>query len=99
MPEFVDLETPVFAKAEGVLDTSLPRRNEAGELEYRKLEVQAGSLVLMHGNLMHTSEANCSSKNRVAFNFGVVDGRNRWLEDNYLQPYEGTTEFERLDVR
>ncbi|ESZ96964.1 hypothetical protein SBOR_2646 [Sclerotinia borealis F-4128] len=95
-PEFVDLEEPVFAEIEGVSDMSLPRRNEAGELEYRKLEVQAGTLVLMHGNLMHTSDANGSSKSRVAFNFGVVEGEHDWLGDNYLQPYEGETEFEKL---
>ncbi|APA09587.1 hypothetical protein SS1G_06266 [Sclerotinia sclerotiorum 1980 UF-70] len=95
-PEFVDLEYPVYVHVEGVKDESLPRRNEAGELVYEKLEVEAGTLILMHGNLMHTSEANKSTKSRVAFNFGVVEGELEWLKDNYLQPYEGATEFEKL---
>ncbi|KAF7863801.1 hypothetical protein EAF04_006766 [Stromatinia cepivora] len=95
-PEFVDLERPVYAEIEGVDDSTLPRKNENGEFEYKKLEVEAGTLILMHGNLMHTSEANRSSKSRVAFNFGVVEGEHEWLKDNYLQPYEGTTEFEKL---
>ncbi|CAD6442064.1 1c08cbc8-c040-42e5-b710-4f606c38871c [Sclerotinia trifoliorum] len=95
-PEFVDLDRPVYAEIEGVRDASLPRRNENGEFVYEKLEVEAGTLILMHGNLMHTSEANKSTKSRVAFNFGVVEGELEWLEDNYLQPYEGSTEFEKL---
>ncbi|KAJ8066189.1 hypothetical protein OCU04_005275 [Sclerotinia nivalis] len=95
-PKFVDLERPVYAEIEGVDDSTLPRKNENGEFEYKKLEVKAGTLILMHGNLMHTSEANRSSKSRVAFNFGVVEGEHEWLKDNYLRPYEGTTEFEKL---
>ncbi|TGO36571.1 hypothetical protein BHYA_0121g00320 [Botrytis hyacinthi] len=95
-PVFTDLEKPVYADIEGVGDSTLPKKNEKGEFEYKKLEVKAGTLILMHGNLMHKSEANRSSKSRVAFNFGVVEGEHGWLEDNYLQPYEGTTNFERL---
>ncbi|KAI9648096.1 hypothetical protein NHQ30_002725 [Ciborinia camelliae] len=95
-PEFADLDTPVFARIENVSDTSLPRKNENGGFGYKKLEVKAGTLVLMHGNLMHTSEANYSSKSRVAFNFGVVEGQYEWLEDNYLQPPEGEKEFDKL---
>ncbi|KAM0312690.1 hypothetical protein ACHAO8_006096 [Botrytis cinerea] len=95
-PVFTDLEEPIYANIEGVDDSTLPKKNEKGEFEYKKLEVKAGTLILMHGNLMHRSEANKSSKSRVAFNFGVVEGEHGWLEDNYLQPYEGTTEFEKL---
>ncbi|QSZ37434.1 hypothetical protein DSL72_008530 [Monilinia vaccinii-corymbosi] len=97
-PEFVDLDRPVFAEVDAASETGIPRENAHGELEYTKLEVEAGSLVLMHGNLMHTSEANHSRKSRVAFNFNVVEGRYAWLEDNYLQAYEGETEFEKLKV-
>ncbi|TEY58706.1 hypothetical protein BOTCAL_0202g00090 [Botryotinia calthae] len=95
-PVFTDLEEPIYANIEGVDDSTLPKKNEKGGFEYKNLEVKAGTLILMHGNLMHTSEANQSSKSRVAFNFGVVEGEHGWLEDNYLQPYEGTTEFEKL---
>lgn len=38
-------------------------KNEKGELE-----VKAETLVLMHGNSMHTSAANESGKNQLAFN-------------------------------
>ncbi|KAA8575010.1 hypothetical protein MFRU_002g03580 [Monilinia fructicola] len=95
-PEFFNLDRPVFAELEGVSDAAPSGKGESGEFQYKKLEVEAGSLVLMHGNLMHTSEANHSSKSRVAFNFNVVEGKLAWLADNYLQPYEGETEFEKL---
>jgi phytanoyl-CoA hydroxylase len=97
VPSFVDLEKPVFANVEGVsADAPMPVKNEKGDFVFRKLEVKAGGLVLMHSNLVHTSEANRSEKSRVAFNFGVVEGTREWLADNYLQPYEGETEFEAL---
>ncbi|KAI4638667.1 hypothetical protein J4E93_009968 [Alternaria ventricosa] len=73
-----------------------PEKDEEGNLVYKQLEVKAGTLILMHGNLMHTSEANESGKGRVAFNFGVVEGTHEWLAVNYLQPYEFETEFEQL---
>ncbi|RAL68259.1 hypothetical protein DID88_008959 [Monilinia fructigena] len=98
-PEFYSLDRPVFAEIGGVSDTAPLGKNENGELQYKKLEVKAGSLVLMHGNLMHTSEANHSSKSRVVFNFNVVEGELDWLADNYLQPYEGEMEFEKLNVK
>lgn len=81
---------------EGVVDSTLPIREEDGEYVYTKLEVKAGSLVLMHGNLLHKSDANRSDKHRVAFNFNVIEGGCRWKEDNYLQPCEGQAEFEKL---
>jgi len=97
LPEFVELDEPVHAKVDGVsTDTPMPQKNGNGDLVFEQLEVKAGTLILMHGNLVHTSEANKSGRSRVAFNFGVVEGTHEWLADNYLQPYEGETEFERL---
>jgi len=97
LPEFAGLAKPVYASVEGIsTDAAVPERDEEWNLVYRQLEVKAGTLILMHGNLMHTSEANKSGKSRVAFNFGVVEGTREWLADNCLQPYEGETEFEQL---
>ncbi|KAJ4340933.1 hypothetical protein N0V95_007365 [Ascochyta clinopodiicola] len=99
MPVFEPLEEPVFADVKGVSDgVAPPERDEDGNLVFKELEVKAGTLVLMHGNLLHTSAENQSGKNRVAFNFGVVEGALGWRGDSYLQPYEGWTEFERLHV-
>ncbi|KAI4275357.1 MAG: hypothetical protein L6R35_006274 [Caloplaca aegaea] len=92
---FVDLEMPL-------LPSNLPdagvetKQDRTKELVYEKLEVRAGTLVLMHSNLMHTSAANGSDRGRVAYNFGVAEGECEWPKDNYLQPYEGEREFERL---
>lgn len=97
LPEFVNLEQPVHANVDGVsAEAEVPQKSREGALIYKQLEVKAGTLILMHSNLVHTSEANMSEKSRVAFNFGVVEGTHEWLADNYLQPYEGETEFEQL---
>jgi phytanoyl-CoA hydroxylase len=95
--QFVELEEPLFAHIDGASEHVVAERDESGKFVYKKLEVKAGTLVLMHGSLMHTSEANTSKKSRVAFNFGVVEGTHEWPADNYLQPYEGQSEFEKLE--
>lgn len=94
--EFVDIEKPVWAEINGKCHGVLPSRDSEGKYVYQKLEVKAGTLVLMHGNLLHRSEANTSDRSRIAFNFSVVEGRHQWPVDNYLQPYEGYTELEKL---
>ncbi|KAF2029934.1 hypothetical protein EK21DRAFT_112413 [Setomelanomma holmii] len=94
--EFVDLENPVHTNVEVASDALLPAKNDRGDCEYKNVEAKAGTLVLMHGNLINTSEANCSTISPVAFNFGIVEGTHPWREDNYLQPYEGETEIEKL---
>ena len=97
LPKFVDLAKPVYVSVEGVsTNAAAPEKDEEGNLMYKQLEVKAGTLILMHGNLMHTIKANESANSRVAFNFGVVVGTHEWLADNCLQPYEGETEFEQL---
>lgn len=98
LAEFVDVEEPVYAKIPGLEDceASLPKKDEDGEYVYEALEIKAGTLVLMHANLFHRSNANTSGKNRIAFNFAVIEGRQEWRADSYLQPYDGWTEFEKL---
>ena len=57
-------------------------------------EVKAGSLVLIHGNLLHKSEQNRSERSRFIYTFHIIeaadgveyDGRN-WLQP----PLEGFT--------
>ncbi|MCJ1295272.1 hypothetical protein MMC34_006834 [Xylographa carneopallida] len=60
-----------------------------GEEEYTLGEVQAGTLVLIHGNLLHKSERNCSRKGRMIYTFHVIEGESRYDERNWLQPPEG----------
>ena len=55
--------------------------------EFVPLEVQSGSLVLLHGANVHFSKENTSSKSRHAFSVHYVEGKDgvQWLEDNWLQ--------------
>ncbi|KAF3760487.1 phytanoyl-CoA dioxygenase [Cryphonectria parasitica EP155] len=59
-----------------------------GEEEYVPGEVKAGSLVLIHGNLLHKSEKNLSQKGRIIYTFHVIEGGQgrAYDERNWLQP-------------
>ncbi len=49
------------------------------------LEVEKGSLVLLHGELVHASFANRSGLSRHAYILHLIDLECRWLADNWLQ--------------
>lgn len=53
------------------------------------LPVERGSLVLLHGSLVHLSHENRSPSSRHAFTVHVVDGACHYPEDNWLQRYDG----------
>ncbi|KAF3058126.1 Phytanoyl-CoA dioxygenase domain-containing protein 1 [Daldinia childiae] len=81
--EFADNEEAKFPSGEeyGVRDG----QNEDGE--YKMGEVKAGSLVLIHGNLLHKSEKNLSQKGRIIYTFHVIEGEGtKYDERNWLQP-------------
>ncbi|KAL4920904.1 hypothetical protein BDW62DRAFT_198356 [Aspergillus aurantiobrunneus] len=61
-----------------------------GEGEVEVLDVKAGSLVLIHGNVLHKSEKNTGEKSRFAYTFHVIEGAEGWEYDerNWLQPPE-----------
>jgi phytanoyl-CoA hydroxylase len=61
------------------------------------VEVQAGSLVLLHGRLPHASSANTSGVSRLAFSLHLVSGAATYSPLNWLQrephlPLRGFTE-------
>lgn len=56
--------------------------------EYTMGEVKAGTLVLIHGNILHKSEKNVSGKSRFIYTFHVIDGQEKYDERNWLQPPE-----------
>ena len=56
------------------------------EYEYTPLEVKQGTLIIFHGNLLHKSGENTSAKDRLAYNFTVIDGDSSIPEDTYLKP-------------
>ncbi|KAI2624081.1 hypothetical protein GGS21DRAFT_532880 [Xylaria nigripes] len=50
-------------------------------------EVKAGSLVLIHGNLLHKSGRNKSQKGRIIYTFHLIEGEGtEYDERNWLQP-------------
>lgn len=67
-------------------------KRPAGEDEdgrYVPGEVKAGSLVLIHGNLLHKSEKNLSQKGRIIYTFHVIEGEGSgraYDAKNWLQP-------------
>lgn len=72
----------------------LPRGMEEEEKEkeghFELLDIKAGSLVLIHGNVLHKSEKNTSPNSRFAYTFHVIEGGEGWEYDarNWLQPPE-----------
>lgn len=49
------------------------------------MEAPKGSVVLLHGDLVHYSKANHSSKERHAYTIHCVDSKCKWEEDNWIQ--------------
>lgn len=49
------------------------------------LEVKAGDLVLLHGSVVHSSQANRSNFPRHAYVLHLVDLESRWPKENWLQ--------------
>lgn len=68
-----------------------PARDE----DYVPGEVKAGSLVVIHGNILHKSEKNLSQKGRIIYTFHVIEGEGtKYDEKNWLQPpAEGFTKL------
>ncbi|KAI0142241.1 phytanoyl-CoA dioxygenase [Xylariaceae sp. FL1272] len=89
--EFMDNSGPQFPVGE-----DFGEKDGKDEGEYVLGEVKAGDLVLIHGNLLHKSEKNTSSKGRIIYTFHVIEGQNEYDERNWLQPpKEGFTKLYR----
>ena len=50
------------------------------------LEVKAGTLIILHGQLPHYSSANTSDRSRQAFSLHLIDKNCHYAEDNWLKP-------------
>lgn len=90
--EFVENDGPSLPK--GMEEEKV---EEPSDEELEILTVKAGSLVLIHGNVLHKSEKNTSPRSRYAYTFHVIEGADGWEYDkrNWLQPPEGG--FSRLN--
>ena len=62
------------------------RDDDEEEKDYALGEVKAGTLVLIHGNLLHKSEKNLSGKSRFIYTFHVIEGKHEYDSKNWLQP-------------
>jgi phytanoyl-CoA hydroxylase len=71
------------AHLERIDETPWPSGDEAVPVE-----VDAGTLVVLHGLLPHYSAPNRSETSRHAYTLHVVDGRARYAPDNWLQRNE-----------
>ena len=82
--EFVPNDGPTVPKGMEEAD------GEVNEDEFELLDVKAGDLVLIHGNVLHKSEKNTSPNSRFAYTFHVIEGGEEWDYDkrNWLQPPE-----------
>ena len=80
--EFVQVHGAMFPK-----DLAFEKYEKMEEEEdYTLGEVKAGTLVLIHGNLLHKSERNLSQKGRIIYTFHIIEGENDYDEKNWLQP-------------
>lgn len=80
-------EFPYGVEAEGGGgNADMGHVDEEVEEVYELGEVKAGSLVLIHGNLLHKSEKNLSGKSRFIYTFHCIEGENEYDEKNWLQP-------------
>ena len=70
--------------------------DEGKEEHYTLGEVKAGTLVLIHGNLLHKSEKNLSPKGRMIYTFHVIEGAEQYDEKNWLQIPGGPEAFTTL---
>lgn len=90
-----------FEKVEG--EGSWPRDfqhdkdHEAKDEEYVLGEVKAGTLVLIHGNILHKSEKNLSQKGRIIYTFHCIEGAEHYDRRNWLQIPGGPEAFTKLD--
>lgn len=84
--EFVENAGPALPKG-----MEEEKAESPSEEDLEILDVKAGSLVLIHGNVLHKSEKNTSPRSRYAYTFHVIEGADGWVYDerNWLQPPEG----------
>lgn len=90
--EFIPNKWPQFPSVSGYGEQL---KSSDGNGEYVAGEVKAGTLVLIHGNLLHKSEKNTSQKGRIIYTFHVIEGEGATYDDkNWLHPpKEGFTKL------
>lgn len=87
---FIENEGPRLARGMPAGDEDRGELDGSQE-ELEVLDIKAGSLVLIHGNVLHKSEKNTSPNSRFAYTFHVIEDAEGFEYDgkNWLQPPEG----------
>ncbi|KAJ2522615.1 hypothetical protein H4217_000614 [Coemansia sp. RSA 1939] len=85
-----DTGTEMVAVEPPVRDSYLPRlepeqQQESRHAECVPVEVKAGALVLIHGQVLHKSARNSSARSRWIYTFHIVDGECKYDGRNWLQ--------------
>ncbi|KAI0479911.1 phytanoyl-CoA dioxygenase [Xylaria cf. heliscus] len=95
--EFIENAGPRFPAGEEYGEEKRGQGQSEEDGEYVLGEVKAGSLVLIHGNLLHKSERNTSQKGRIIYTFHVIEAEGTTYDErNWLQPpAEGFTKLYR----
>ncbi|KAJ2851659.1 hypothetical protein IWW36_000982 [Coemansia brasiliensis] len=78
--DFVDIE-PVFS----LYPLKGEQEEQQEQPESCPVEVKAGSLVLLHGQLLHMSPPNHSDKSRWIYTFHIIEGMHKYDLSNWLQ--------------
>jgi phytanoyl-CoA hydroxylase len=71
--------------ADGGVTFTAPQA-EFVDKDFVALEINAGTLVLIHGNLVHKSDENRSTISRHAYTWHCIDGSHSYDALNWLQP-------------
>ncbi|KAH7335974.1 hypothetical protein B0J17DRAFT_668577 [Rhizoctonia solani] len=90
---FIDIETPVTPLDLQSQPFERPADFGATGGEYILETCDAGTLVLIHGSVLHKSERNTSQNTRFAYTFHMIESapRVRYDERNWLQPTTSTS--------
>ncbi|KAF9168598.1 hypothetical protein DFQ26_004232 [Actinomortierella ambigua] len=62
------------------------KEHECPDSEFKLAECKAGTLVLIHGSVLHKSPPNKSNKSRYIYTFHCIEGEAEYDADNWLQP-------------
>lgn len=61
-------------------------QQEMDKAEFQCVPTEAGTLVLIHGAVLHKSDHNRSEKSRFIYTFHMIEGEHEYPKDNWLQP-------------
>eukprot|EP00053_Salpingoeca_punica_P009647 m.86742 g.86742 ORF g.86742 m.86742 type:complete len:328 (-) comp15107_c0_seq1:191-1174(-) len=73
----------------GIGTTFTAEQYDCDEADFVPLEIPAGSLVLIHGEVIHKSDRNASSQSRHAYTWHCIEGSAHYDTLNWLQPSKG----------